>query len=551
MDNLIGKMLGQYQIIEEIGRGGMAIVYKAYQPSLTRHVAIKVLPQQFSFDQEFVERFVREARGAAVLHHPNIITIHDVSEQDGIHYFVMEYLTGKTLDAVLGDKPMPLQRISRIIDQVADALDHAHSQSLIHRDIKPSNIIVDESRNDHVVLMDFGLVRAGQDSKLTKTGMIVGTPEYMSPEQAQGEEVDYRTDIYSLGVVLYRMLTGTAPFVRSTPAAVLLAHVAYEPPPTSQFSPSVPKSVEAVVIKAMSKDCSQRYQSAGQLARDLRVAITGQMPAGLKAPSPARGAKPVSAVARMPAPKTPPPTPKTSPSVASTVLVSAPAAPVATRKAGGVSPLAMVGLLLALLAVFAVAGGVLIYALVLQPNSTPSASPSPSGVLLAAPGLKGPANGAAFSPKDTVTLAWEVVPGLESNDWYVVFLECTSGPSLPPEWSKEANYTLPPSLYSSLGAPFQCSWHVTVMRQTGADANGARTGVARSTPSNTWQFAWQQVAATLVQQPTATLATTPTPMLTLTPTRRPPTNTPPRPTNTPLPTPTEKPEKEDNGGEVH
>jgi serine/threonine protein kinase len=550
MDNLIGKMLGQYQIIEEIGRGGMAIVYKAYQPSLTRHVAIKVLPQQFSFDQEFVERFVREARGAAVLHHPNIITIHDVSEQDGIHYFVMEYLAGKTLDAVLGDKPMPLQRISRIMDQVADALDHAHSQGLIHRDIKPSNIIVDENRNDHVVLMDFGLVRAGQDSKLTKTGMIVGTPEYMSPEQAQGEEVDYRTDIYSLGVVLFRMLTGTAPFVRSTPAAVLLAHVAYDPPLTSQISPTVPKSVEAVVLKAMSKDCGLRYQSAGQLARDLRVAITGQMPAGLKAASPARGTKPASAAVRAPAPKTPPPTPKTSPSVASTVLVSAPAAPVAPRKAGRVSPLAIAGLLLALLAVFAVVGGVLIYALVLKPNTAPSASPSPSGALLAAPSLKGPANGATFSPKEAVTLTWEAAPGLESNDSYVVFLECASGPSLPPEWGKETSYTLPPSLYSSLGTPFQCNWYVTVMRQTGTDANGARTGVVRSAPSSTWQFSWRQATATLVQQPTAPLSTTvtPAPTLTLTPTRRPPTNTPPRPTNTPLPTPTEKPEKE---GEVH
>ena len=546
MDNLIGKTLGQYQIIEEIGRGGMAIVYKAYQPSLTRHVAIKVLPQHFSFDHEFVERFVREARGAAVLHHPNIITIHDVSEQDGIHYFVMEYLTGKTLDAVLGDRPMALQRISRIIDQVADALDHAHSQGLIHRDIKPSNIIVDENRNDHVVLMDFGLVRAGQDSKLTKTGMIVGTPEYMSPEQAQGEEVDYRTDIYSLGVVLYRMLTGTAPFVRSTAAAVLLAHVAYDPPPTSQISPTVPKSVEAVVRKAMSKDCSQRYQSAGQLARDLRVAITGQMPAGLKAPSPARGTKPSPVIARAPVPKTPPPALKTPPPVASTVQISATAAPVVPRKAGRVSPLAVAGLLLAVLAVFAVAGGVLIYALVLQPNTTPSASPSPSGALLAAPSLKEPANGTTFSPKDTITLAWEAVSGLESDDSYVVFLECGSGPSILPEWGRETSYTLPPSLYSSLGALSQCSWHVTVMRQTGMDVNGARTGVARSAPSSTWQFSWQQATATLVPQPTATLATTPTPTLTLTPTRRPPTNTPPRPTNTPLPTPTEKPEKEGN-----
>ncbi len=361
MESLVGKTLGQYQIIQELGRGGMAVVYKAYQPSLTRYVAVKVLPPQLSFDEDFVERFVREARGAAMLHHPNIITIHDVSEQDGVHYFVMEYLTGKTLDAVLGGQPMPLPRISRIFDQVADALEHAHSQGLIHRDIKPSNICVDETRNDHVVLMDFGLVRAGQDSKLTRTGMIVGTPEYMSPEQAQGEEVDYRTDLYSLGVVLYRMLTGTAPFVRSSPAAVLLAHVAYEPPPVSQVNPSVPKPVEVVVLKAMSKDRNQRYQSAGQLAHDLRVAITGQMPEGLTlpiptahaaAPSPTLVATPTTAslTPARPQPAAAPDYTLAAPKTASMtppqpLTAATPGyAPTAKTKAGGTSPLIYIGL---------------------------------------------------------------------------------------------------------------------------------------------------------------------------------------------------------------
>ncbi len=578
MESLVGKTLGQYQIVQELGRGGMAVVYKAYQPSLTRYVAVKVLPPQLSFDEDFVERFVREARGAAVLHHPNIITIHDVSEQNGIHYFVMEYLTGKTLDAVLAGLPMPLPRLLRIIDQVADALDHAHSQGLIHRDIKPSNICVDETRNDHVVLMDFGLVRAGQDSKLTRTGMIVGTPEYMSPEQAQGEDVDYRTDIYSLGVVLYRMLTGVAPFVRSTPAAVLLAHVAYEPPPVSQVNPSVPKSVEAVTLKAMSKDRNQRYPTAGQFARDLRVAITGQMPEGLVLPVPApRAAAPpptlvtapttASLTAAHPMPAAGPDytvaapmtaAPMTAAPITATPITAAPMtaspttasmtppqplpavapsyAPAAQKKAGGTSPLVYVGLGVAGLVVLCVAGIAVAAALGLfkpggtatPPALTPQAiQPSPSVTLLAAPSLREPADSAAFSPKDTIQLSWEAVSGLAADDSYVVTLECAASTSGPQKMQvKETSYTVQSSLYDSLDAPYQCRWNVMVTGQGGA---------ARSASSQTRLFSWSQPTATATAQPSATLAASPTSTSTSTPTPQPlATNTRP-PARTPTP----------------
>ncbi len=282
MNNLIGATLGQYQILEELGRGGMAIVYKGYQASLERHVAIKVLPHQFSFDQDFIERFLREARGAAALRHPNIVTIHDVSQQDGTYFFVMEFLQGRTLEQILEEgKPIPPPRVERIIAQIANALDYAHSQGLIHRDVKPSNIIVDEEHNDHVMLMDFGLVRATEGSTLTKTGMIVGTPEYMSPEQAQGQTIDHHTDIYSLGVVLYQMLTGKSPFSRPTSHAILLAHLMYEPPSVSEVNAALPRSVALVVAKALVKDKNQRYDHAGQLAQDLKIALTGKTPAGL------------------------------------------------------------------------------------------------------------------------------------------------------------------------------------------------------------------------------------------------------------------------------
>jgi tRNA A-37 threonylcarbamoyl transferase component Bud32 len=498
MDDLIGKTLGQYQIVEEIGRGGMAIVYKAYQPALTRHVAIKVLPRQLSFDQNFVERFVREARGAAALHHANIVTIHDVSEQDGVHYFVMEYLAGQTLGEILGNKPMPLPRIARILDQVSDALDHAHSHNLIHRDIKPSNIIVDEKRNDHVVLMDFGLVRAGQDSQLTKSGMIVGTPEYMSPEQVQGEEIDHRTDVYSLGIVLYRMLTGSAPFERTTPAAVLLAHVASEPPSVSQINRGVPLSVEAVVLKAMAKKRDQRYEFAGQLARDLRVAITGQMPAGLKAP------------ARRPAP-----------------VANAAAAPVRVSRR---SPLRWVGLgALALVVLF----GALLVGAVVGPRlfsaggeaaASQEMSPSPSPTLLAAPKLEGPPDGAGFSSEDTIRLSWGAIPGLAVGDVYEVAVDCGShGGSPHTALVTGTTYTVPKSLYSSLDAPQQCHWHAMAMSQT---------GLARSRPSDTRRFVWSQA----IDTPTPTLTPTPTPTATTTHTRT-PTRRPIVPTNTPMPTP--------------
>lgn len=211
MEALIGRTLGNYQILEEIGRGGMAIVYKAVQPSLQRHVAIKVLPPQFTFDTIFVQRFQREAVAAGRLKHPNIVTIYDVGEQGGIYYIVMEYLEGVILAELIRQQgPLPLQRVAHIAQQVASALDYAHGQGFIHRDIKPGNVIV--GPGDHATLTDFGIVKAAEGTTLTRTGMMIGTPQYMSPEQIQGREIDYRADIYSLGIVCYEMLTGRVPF---------------------------------------------------------------------------------------------------------------------------------------------------------------------------------------------------------------------------------------------------------------------------------------------------------------------------------------------------
>ncbi|HHE73293.1 MAG TPA: hypothetical protein ENL34_13545 [Chloroflexi bacterium] len=268
MNNLIGKTLGQYQILEEIGRGGMAVVYKAHQPTLERYVAIKVLPQQFTFDREFVERFLREARAAARLNHPNIVTIHDVGQADGTYYIVMEYLEGPSLaDLLRQQRALPPQQAAQIVAQVASALDYAHQQGFVHRDVKPSNILL--GAGGVAKLTDFGIVKAAEGTRLTQTGTVLGTPEYMSPEQAKGLGVDRHSDIYSLGVVAYEMLAGRVPFSGDT-LAVLHAHV-YEPPDLR----ALPVGVQGVVSSALAKDPRQRFGSSGAFAQALERTAAG------------------------------------------------------------------------------------------------------------------------------------------------------------------------------------------------------------------------------------------------------------------------------------
>ena len=268
METLIGKQLGNYIIQAEIGRGGMAVVYKAYQPALERYVAIKVLPQQFTFDREFVERFLREARAAARLNHPNIVTIHDVGQADGTYYIVMEYVEGPSLTDLLHRQGALLpQQVAQIVAQVASALDYAHQQGFIHRDVKPSNVLL--GAGGVAKLTDFGIVKAAEGTRLTQTGTLLGTPEYMSPEQAKGLGVDHRTDIYSLGGVAYEMLAGRVPFTGET-MAVLHAHV-YERPDLRPLA----AGVQGVVGKALAKDPRHRFGSAGAFAQALERAVAG------------------------------------------------------------------------------------------------------------------------------------------------------------------------------------------------------------------------------------------------------------------------------------
>ncbi|MBO9386565.1 MAG: protein kinase [Thermomicrobium sp.] len=258
----------RYRLDEPIGEGGMAVVYRGYDLLLGRPVAIKVLRGQFAADASFLRRFEREAQAAARLSHPNIVSVYDVGRDGAIHYIVMEFVPGKTLKQLILERaPIPLDETIRIIRQVAAALDYAHQHGLVHRDIKPQNILVDE--RGFVKVTDFGIAKGISDVSLTEAGFGMGTVHYVSPEQARGEPATPASDIYSLGVVIYEMLTNRLPFEADSPIGLAMKHVHEPPPPPRQFAPSLPPAVEAIVLRALAKDPRQRFPTAGALAHAL------------------------------------------------------------------------------------------------------------------------------------------------------------------------------------------------------------------------------------------------------------------------------------------
>jgi cyclic di-GMP phosphodiesterase len=262
--------LGPYRVMERLGRGGMAAVYRAYHPGLDRYVAIKVLPDFFADDPGYRERFQQEARSVAKLKHPNILEVFDYGYEDGTAYLVLELIEGGTLADRVG-RPMELQDVVRIIEQIASALDHAHLHGVLHRDIKPSNILIHSDGTP--VLADFGLSRMiGQLRRLTSSGTVMGTPEYMSPEQAADEPMGPASDIYSLAIVAYEMLTGRVPFECDTPAATLLSHVTKPMPATLELKGELSAHLEEVLRKALAKRPEDRYPSAAAFAVALRPA---------------------------------------------------------------------------------------------------------------------------------------------------------------------------------------------------------------------------------------------------------------------------------------
>ncbi|HSD27961.1 MAG TPA: protein kinase, partial [Vicinamibacteria bacterium] len=367
-----GSSAGPYRIVGPLGRGGMASVYRAYEPALDRYVALKVLPREFLHDPEFAERFKREAKAIARLEHPNIVPIYnyDIDEAEGIPWMALRLVAGGSLSQLLKSelRPLPLARAIEILGGVAEALDHAHGKGIVHRDVKPQNVLLDEA--GRVYLADFGIAKMVESSGgLTATGMITGTPQYMAPEQAMGGKIGPFTDVYALGIVAYEMFTGGVPFTADTPVAIAMKHVQEPlplPPPDK-----VPEPILRAILKCTAKKPEDRWSSAGAFVRALE--------AGLEA-------RTLPALADVPTIAVPPPA---APTVVSrrTVVPAATPSSAVTRPAGAATVrfgLGTVGLVAAggaLVLVLAAAVGVA----VLQRRGDEMPTPSPSPTAEAAP----------------------------------------------------------------------------------------------------------------------------------------------------------------------
>ncbi|MDI6766671.1 MAG: protein kinase [Bacteroidota bacterium] len=265
---MIGQMISHYRIIEKLGEGGMGVVYKAEDNKLKRIVALKFLPKEFLCDSEAKSRFVHEAQAASALNHPNITTVHEIDEVEGECFISMEYIEGKSIKELAKGKELPVEEILSIAIQIAEGLSKAHQKDIVHRDIKSDNIII--THDGLAKIMDFGLAKLKGVTKLTKTGTTLGTVQYMSPEQAQGIEIDQRSDIFSFGVVLYEMITGQLPFKGEHEAAVLYSLINETPEPLARYKANVPVGLQKIVDKALQKDRSIRYQSAVEIIADLK-----------------------------------------------------------------------------------------------------------------------------------------------------------------------------------------------------------------------------------------------------------------------------------------
>jgi len=269
---LIGKTVNGYEVLSQVGQGGMATVYLARQRSMNRNVALKFLPSAFMNDDTYLQRFEREVKIVSQLEHRNIVPVYDFGEFDGQPYIAMRYMPAGSVEELLAEGRIPLPRVLSIVEQVAFALDYAHQKGILHRDLKPSNILLDDGGGAFIT--DFGIARIlGEGSGAITTQGVVGTPSYMSPEQARAEPLDGRSDVYSLGVMLFELLTGRRPFESDTPYSIAVMHVTMPPPSPRQFEPNISIALEKVIMRALRKTRDDRFESAGELARSLRLSL--------------------------------------------------------------------------------------------------------------------------------------------------------------------------------------------------------------------------------------------------------------------------------------
>ena len=321
----IGSQIAGYRLEEQIGRGGMAVVYRAYDPRLDRHVALKILAPGLALDDAFRQRFIRESRAAAAVDHPNIIPVFDAGEANGVLFIAMRFVQGRDVRTLLDAVgPLPAARAADIVSQVASALDAAHARGLVHRDVKPGNMLLDATagggRQDHVYLSDFGLSKQSlAQTALTSQGQFLGTLDYVAPEQVEGQPVDGRADLYALACASFELLSGTPPFKRDGGLAVVWAKLSEPPPRLSQRRPDLPVAVDSVMNRALAKAPADRFGTCGEFAAALRDSLglraAGSGPAARPPASPTPTQIAVPAVSASPAPAGPGPAADVVPSV--------------------------------------------------------------------------------------------------------------------------------------------------------------------------------------------------------------------------------------------
>jgi len=265
---MIGRTISHYKVLEKLGEGGMGVVYKAQDTKLDRVVALKFLPEHLLYDPTAKARFIQEAKGASAINHPNITTVYEIDEAGGKSFIAMEFIDGKPLRELIEKNKLAIDKVIDMAIQICEGLHKAHQSGIVHRDIKPENILI--GKDDLVKILDFGLAKLKGTSRLTQTGTTTGTVAYMSPEQSQGEEVDQRSDIFSLGVVLYEMITKRTPFEGKHPAAIIYSIINEKPQPLARFNTKVTFRLQEIVDKALAKDMGERYQHIDELLTDLK-----------------------------------------------------------------------------------------------------------------------------------------------------------------------------------------------------------------------------------------------------------------------------------------